>query len=92
MESLDTPTKYPACRLCPASVQVRPVFIPSYSATLFLTSGLASVAYPCLNRPGMGKRQRKVREMQAWNGWTWRKNVAGSIETPSEQVVNRVTA
>ena len=40
----------------------------------------------------MRKRQGKVSEMQAWNGWTWLKNVSGSIETPSEQFVNRVAA
>jgi hypothetical protein len=38
------------------------------------------------------KRQGKVREMQAWNVWTSLKNVSGSMETPYEEVVNRVRA
>jgi hypothetical protein len=36
VESPCKPTKGPACRLCSSSVQVRPVFLPPSSATLFL--------------------------------------------------------
>ena len=40
----------------------------------------------------MSKRQGKLREKQAWNVWTWLKNVSGSLETLHEEVINRVTA
>lgn len=36
MESLGKRASGSACRLCPSSVQVRPVFLPPSSATLFL--------------------------------------------------------
>ena len=58
----------------------------------FCAGGLASIAYPCRERQCTSTRQGKVREMQAWNAWTWLKNVSGSLQTPYEQVVNRVTA
>lgn len=52
-----TPTKCPACRLCPSSVQVRPVFLQPSSATLSL--------YVCPSIGSMFLQRETVHEQEA---------------------------
>ena len=89
MEKLSNPTSVlPAAFARPLS-RCDPCFFHLPLLHCYCADDPASVAYPCLERQCMSKRQGKLREIRVWNVWTWLKNASGSRKTPSEEVVNK---
>src|SRR5205823_2310226 len=59
-ESRSKPTRSPACCFFPSSVQVRPVFLPPSSVTLFLCCRPSIAVMPLHGQTGTKNRQGKV--------------------------------
>lgn len=70
----------PACRLFPPLSRYDPCSFRPPLLHCFCAGGLASEAYPYIDRQRTSKSQGKVRERQACNVWTWPKNVSGSLK------------